>query len=186
MATYFNANGPLHLLAHAAIDFAGSHTDPAICAVTHDKPAGPCYDNHTSSSFVSRRNVTNSNLHISCGKTLSVSPEQRPFKRSSTSNSLQNMKPSSSRARHMKRQTTTRKTSRAEVNKAKMEMNARRKELMERARKIMSIDNSPVNDKQLLVLRMVFDQITMYPSEAWMVLIAIIIRRCASKILVKY
>ncbi len=61
--------------------------------------------------------------------------------------------------------------------KAKEETLARRKERLERATKIRSLDNSPVNDEQLTVLRMVYDEITMYPSESWMVLIAIIIRR---------
>lgn len=49
---------------------------------------------------------------------------------------------------------------------------------MERALRIKSLENSPVNDRQLHVLRMVYDEITMYPSEAWMVLIAIVINRC--------
>ena len=53
----------------------------------------------------------------------------------------------------------------------------RRKELMDKASKIKSLDNSPVNERQLLVLRMVYDEITMYPCESWMVLIAIIINR---------
>jgi hypothetical protein len=61
--------------------------------------------------------------------------------------------------------------------KAKEETLARRRERLERATKIRSLDNSPVNDEQLTVLRMVYDEITMYPSESWMVLIAIIIRR---------
>jgi len=44
------------------------------------------------------------------------------------------------------------------------------------------LDNSPANEHQLLVLRMVFDEITMYPCESWMVLIAIIIRRAYKQV----
>jgi len=58
-----------------------------------------------------------------------------------------------------------------------MQMKVKRQELLQKAIKIKSLDNSPANEHQLLVLRMVFDEITMYPCESWMVLIAIIIRR---------
>jgi hypothetical protein len=63
------------------------------------------------------------------------------------------------------------------LQSAKADLKARRRECMERALRIKSLENSPVNDRQLHVLRMVYDEITMYPSEAWMVLIAIIINR---------
>jgi len=61
-------------------------------------------------------------------------------------------------------------------------MKTRRKELLEKAIKIKSLDNSPVNERQLLVLRMVYDEITMYPCESWMVLIAIIINRAYKQV----
>ncbi|KAJ2932756.1 hypothetical protein H1R20_g4359, partial [Candolleomyces eurysporus] len=61
-------------------------------------------------------------------------------------------------------------------------MQARRRLFMERAMRIKSLDNSPVNDHQLHVLRMVYDQITMYPPESWMVLIAIVIRRAFKQV----
>jgi hypothetical protein len=63
-----------------------------------------------------------------------------------------------------------------------MQMKARRKELMEKATKIKSLDNSPVNERQLLVLRMIYDEITMYPCESWMVLVAIIIHRAYKQV----
>jgi len=53
---------------------------------------------------------------------------------------------------------------------------------MEKASRIKSLDNSPVNERQLLVLRMVYDEITMYPSESWMVLIAIVIHRAYKQV----
>ncbi|RXW14475.1 hypothetical protein EST38_g11379, partial [Candolleomyces aberdarensis] len=66
--------------------------------------------------------------------------------------------------------------------KYKQQMQARRRLFMERAMRIKSLDNSPVNDHQLHVLRMVYDQITMYPPESWMVLIAIVIRRAFKQV----
>lgn len=59
-------------------------------------------------------------------------------------------------------------------------MKKKRQELLDKAVKIKSLDNSPVNERQLLVLRMVYDEITMYPCESWMVLLAIVINRLAS------
>ncbi|PPQ64501.1 hypothetical protein CVT26_002040 [Gymnopilus dilepis] len=65
---------------------------------------------------------------------------------------------------------------------SRIQMKKRRKELMDKASKIKSLDNSPVNERQLLVLRMVYDEITMYPCESWMVLIAIIINRAYKQV----
>jgi len=61
--------------------------------------------------------------------------------------------------------------------KTRLQMKARRKQLMDKANKIKSLENSPVNDRQLSVLRMIYDEITMYPCESWMVLVAIVISR---------
>jgi IS4 transposase len=49
-----------------------------------------------------------------------------------------------------------------------LQMKARRKELMDKANRIKSLENSPVNERQLSVLRMIYDEITMYPCESWM------------------
>jgi hypothetical protein len=75
----------------------------------------------------------------------------------------------------------TRKVSESNL-KSKLQIKRRRKELLEKAIKIKSLDNSPVNERQLLLLRMVYDQITMYPCESWMVLIAIIIHRAYKQV----
>ncbi len=70
------------------------------------------------------------------------------------------------------------KTTKAELDlKTRIQMRARRKELLDKAKKIRSLENSPVNERQLSVLRMIYDEITMYPCESWMVLVAIIIHR---------
>jgi hypothetical protein len=70
------------------------------------------------------------------------------------------------------------KTTKAELDiKTRVQMRARRKELLDKAKKIKSLENSPVNERQLSVLRMIYDEITMYPCESWMVLVAIIIHR---------
>jgi hypothetical protein len=66
--------------------------------------------------------------------------------------------------------------------KLKQQMRARRQRYMDHALRIKSLDNSPVNDHQLYVLRMVYDEITMYPPESWMVLIAIVIRRAFKQV----
>ncbi|KAJ6627090.1 hypothetical protein B0H10DRAFT_418287 [Mycena sp. CBHHK59/15] len=61
--------------------------------------------------------------------------------------------------------------------KPKLELKARREELLDRACGIRSLENSPVNEHQLIVLRTVYDEITMYPSEPWLALIAVISNR---------
>jgi len=66
--------------------------------------------------------------------------------------------------------------------KTRMQMKARRKRLMDKANKIKSLENSPVNERQLSVLRMIYDEITMYPCESWMVLVAIIIHRAYKQV----
>jgi len=169
---------PLHFLAHVITDLVDSRADMS----PEPQPAGPRYDTQTSSPLTSSdRGVAS--LHIPCGPSASTAPpEHKPLKRSGTSNSFQSRDSTPRESRQStKRQKTTGKVSRSHL-KAIMEMQSRRKELLERARKIKTIDNSPVNNNQLLVLRMVYDEITMYPSEAWMVLIAIIIRRAFKQI----
>lgn len=59
----------------------------------------------------------------------------------------------------------------------KQELRNKRAQMLERAKKINSLDNSPANERQLLVLRMVYEEITMYPTEPWMAILAIIIHR---------
>ncbi|KAJ6604486.1 hypothetical protein DFH09DRAFT_1354231 [Mycena vulgaris] len=73
------------------------------------------------------------------------------------------------------------KTSRLHI-KPKPELKMRRKELMDRACGIKSLENSPVNDQQLLVLRTVYDEITMYPTEPWLVLMAVVLHRSLRQI----
>jgi len=53
---------------------------------------------------------------------------------------------------------------------------------MTRALKINTLDNSPVNNQQYAVLCMVYNEITMYPSEAWMVVIALVIHRSLKQV----
>ncbi|KAF7339613.1 hypothetical protein MSAN_02175800 [Mycena sanguinolenta] len=62
------------------------------------------------------------------------------------------------------------------------ELKVRRKELMDRACGIDSLSNSPANDCQLHVLKTVFDEITMYPSEPWLALMAVILHRSLRQI----
>ncbi|KAJ7357196.1 hypothetical protein DFH08DRAFT_771720 [Mycena albidolilacea] len=62
------------------------------------------------------------------------------------------------------------------------ELKVRRKELMDRACGIDSLSNSPANECQLFLLKTVFDEITMYPTEAWLALMAIILHRSLRQI----
>ncbi|KAJ7275208.1 hypothetical protein B0H12DRAFT_1086245, partial [Mycena haematopus] len=73
------------------------------------------------------------------------------------------------------------KSSRSHL-KPSPELKVRRKELMDRACGIDSLSNSPANDCQLHVLKTVFDEITMHPTEPWLVLMAIILRRSLRQI----
>jgi len=76
-----------------------------------------------------------------------------------------------------------RKSRKTELDiKTRLQMKARRKELMDKANRIKSLENSPVNERQLSVLHMIYDEITMYPSESWMVLVAIVIHRAYKQV----
>ena len=164
----------LHLLLDAIehTTQAGSHG-----AYEHGVTAGP------SSSFSSSHPMTVisppprtfTNLHIPCERSSSFTPPQpKALNRSSTSNSFSNPSTSHHSSHKKKARKNIRRATRSQT-KAK---EARRRELKERAINIYSVENSPVNEQQLLVLRMVYDEITPYPSDAWMVLLAITIRRC--------
>ncbi|KAF5375054.1 hypothetical protein D9758_000451 [Tetrapyrgos nigripes] len=65
---------------------------------------------------------------------------------------------------------------------AKAAKEPRRRELYSRSLQIKSTENSPVNDRQLRVLRMVYDEITKYPKDHWIALIAVIINRSFNQV----
>ncbi|KAK7468714.1 hypothetical protein VKT23_003217 [Stygiomarasmius scandens] len=65
---------------------------------------------------------------------------------------------------------------------AKAAKEPRRKELYARAHRIKSTENSPVNDRQLRVLRMVYDEITKYPKDHWISIIAVVINRSFNQV----
>lgn len=159
---------PLHLLAHVALDLS-EKTGAGTPVQKVFEQIGP--------STCSIGSPTRS-LHIPCGNPAFTHNDPKPLRRSSTSNSLHADSSSSTSSRAAKAcKKHTRKATRS-LQTAKADLKARRKECMERALRIKSLENSPVNERQLHVLRMVYDEITMYPSEAWMVLIAIVINRC--------
>jgi hypothetical protein len=156
---------PLHLLAHVALESEISN-GAGTPVQDFSQQTGPAAPSPTRS------------LHIPCGYPAFTHDDPKPLRRSSTSNSLHADSSSSTSSRVMKiSKKHGRKTTRP-LQTAKADLKARRRECMERALRIKSLENSPVNDRQLHVLRMVYDEITMYPSEAWMVLIAIVINRC--------
>jgi hypothetical protein len=53
----------------------------------------------------------------------------------------------------------------------------RRKQILARALRIKTVENSPVNEQQLRVLRMVFDEITKYPKDSFIAILSCIIHR---------
>ncbi|KAG7099039.1 hypothetical protein E1B28_000919 [Marasmius oreades] len=65
---------------------------------------------------------------------------------------------------------------------AKAAIQPHRQEIMNRALRIKTVENSPANPRQLRVLRMVYDEITNYPKEHWMALIAIVIHRSFNQV----
>ena len=161
---------PLHLLAHVAL--GGSENSSSAGTPLPD------FSEQTSPATYPIAPSPTRSLHIPCGHPAFTHDIPRPLRRSSTSNSLHADSSSSASSRaSMISKKHTRKPARP-LQTAKADLKARRRECMERALRIKSLENSPVNDRQLHVLRMVYDEITMYPSEAWMVLIAIVINRC--------
>ncbi|KAF8640796.1 hypothetical protein AX17_000445 [Amanita inopinata Kibby_2008] len=176
--TRTSKRGPLHFLAHVALDVE-SHPYESNNRPGQHSAAGPSYETPPYTVTTSpNRNI--SSLHISCRRSPSdAGSEPKPLIQSTTTNSIQRAESVPTQSRHpmktRKKKCHTKDSS--QHVRAKEEMLSRRRERLERATKIRSLDNSPVNDEQLTVLRMVYDEITMYPSESWMVLIAIIIRR---------
>ena len=165
--------GPLHFLAHVicATDSASipSRNSTPMSSSSLDLPC--CHV--PSSSRTPFQGVAI--LHIPC-KNTEAGTEKKPLKRSNSSNQISNV--DTHFVPFIRHKSGGRSRKSAEVNlKSRTQMKVKRQELLQKATKIKSLDNSPVNEHQLLVLRMVFDEITMYPCESWMVLIAIIIRR---------
>jgi len=172
------ATHPLVLLAYAA-EIDTTHATRSESPQSYSSmSAGPS----TSPEASYREISSDGHLHIPCSSPESkVPPPTRiiPLKQSSSSNTgsplIANQIPTFIRHKPGRR---SRKTTDSSM-KMRLEMKKKRRELLERANKIKSLDNSPVNERQLNVLRMVYDEITMYPPESWMVLIAIVINRCA-------
>ena len=168
--------GPLHFLAHVICAMDSTSTSSRNSTPMSSSSSLDLSCCHVpSSSRTPFQGVAS--LHIPCKKTEAISDiEKRPLKRSNSSNQISLVDTHFVPFIRHKLGGKTRKS--AEVNlKSRMQMKVKRQELLQKATKIKSLDNSPANEHQLLVLRMVFDEITMYPCESWMVLIAIIIRR---------
>jgi len=56
------------------------------------------------------------------------------------------------------------------------------KAVIERAQKIKSVGNSPVNSSQLRLLQSVFYNITKFPSDYWIAIMAVLIKRNFSQV----
>jgi hypothetical protein len=177
-----SAHSPLHFLAQVACDAVPtSPTDSP-------SPGEDVYipDLHSQSRHSSTSSFDLVNLHIPCSSTTSTASTDdslaadlpQPFRHSNASNNVIDIPTSPSRRKANKKSSHDASFQ----SKFKQQMRARRQLLMQKAMRIKSLDNSPVNDHQLHVLRMVYDQITMYPPESWMVLIAIVIRRAFKQV----
>ena len=149
---------PLYLLAQVA-----SEAKPA------SRFSSPCSESLNSPCSAS--SPSSETLYITFTERRHISPPLRSLRPSKPSTRAEpNFVPYVIRAKRKSRKTE------GDI-KTRLQMKARRKELMDKANKIKSLENSPVNDRQLSVLRMIYDEITMYPSESWMVLVAIVISR---------
>ncbi|KAF5323494.1 hypothetical protein D9611_005751 [Ephemerocybe angulata] len=167
---------PLHVLARAACDAVDSSPDSTPSPGPDDSSTGSpprSWYSSTSGSDV----VHFATLRYRDGSPDLDSPPQ-PLRPSHASNHAGNSSPSPTRRKSSKKHSPD---AMLQI-KYKQKMRAKRQLFMERAMRIKSLDNSPVNDHQLHVLRMVYDQITMYPPESWMVLIAIVIRRAFKQV----
>lgn len=156
-----SAHSPLHFLAQVACDVVSPANSPS-----------PRIDNDgLSAGSPSESSRTSIDIHISCSPSSPSISTTCPLRHSNVYSDASS--PSPPRRKTAKRPNPDHLLQ----IKFKQQMRAKRQSLMEKAMRIKSLDNSPVNDHQLLVLRMVYDQITMYPPESWMVLLAIVIRR---------
>jgi len=170
--------GPLHFLAHVICARDSTPTPSRDSTPMSSSSSSSCH--LPSSSQTPFQGVAI--LHIPCKNTEAISDtEKRPLKRSNSSNQISNA--DTHFVPFIRHKSGGRSRKSAEVNlKGRTQMRVRRQELLQKATKIKSLDNSPANEHQLLVLRMVYDEITMYPCESWMVLIAIIIRRAHKQV----
>lgn len=173
-ATIQTPPSPLHFLANVVSSIESAAT---FSPSSSHRSSSPSSSRSLSSAPTSTFLHDVASLHIPC-----KSPEtprdstHRALKHSNYSINMSQPDPSFVPFIRQKSGRRTRKTTELHL-KGRQQMKMRRKELLEKAIKIKSLDNSPVNERQLLVLRMVYDEITMYPCESWMVLIAIIINR---------
>jgi len=173
--------GPLHFLASVISDI-GNDTSPRHQSSSAEPSSGPSSPMSTTSCSPAPFLQDVASLHVPCTSAkIQEETEHRVLKHSTTSNHLPSSDPNFVPFIRHKSGRRTRKTTESHL-KNRMQMKKRRKELLEKATKIKSLDNSPVNERQLLVLRMVYDEITMYPCESWMVLIAIIIHRAYKQV----
>ncbi|KAG5653356.1 hypothetical protein H0H81_000978, partial [Sphagnurus paluster] len=157
-------NAPLQLLAQVAVDVLGPSVSQGLGSLSSA--------DHITQIISPSHHTLHFPVHIDC--TSSTVP--KPLRDFSASNSPQSFKSSGRKKHQTEANGPTRKSARTQF-KARADIKVRRRECLIRALKICTLDNSPVNDQQYAVLRTVYDEITMYPSEAWMVLIALVIYR---------
>lgn len=158
-----SAHSPLHFLAQVACDVVSPFNDDD--------------DGSSAGSPSESSGLSSIDIHISSPRNSSIGP-LRHANVCHFPSDISSSSPSPPRRKTAKRPNPDHLLQ----IKYKQQMRAKRQSLLDKATKIRSLDNSPVNDHQLLVLRMVYNEITMYPPESWMVLLAIVIRRAFKQV----
>ncbi|PPQ67104.1 hypothetical protein CVT25_005705 [Psilocybe cyanescens] len=172
--------GPLHFLATVITDISND-TSPRHQSSSPETCSRPSSPTSAASCPAAPYLQDVASLHVPCKPTKVLGTEHRILQHSLSSNHLPSSDPNFVPFIRHKSGRRAQKTTDSNL-KGKVQMKKRRRELLDKAMKIKSLDNSPVNERQLLVLRMVYDEITMYPCESWMVLIAIIIHRAYKQV----
>jgi hypothetical protein len=183
-STHSQQVDPLRFLADVSCDYHERVCPPHAMSPSSELSAGSSSPSSSVRSVSSAPTSTDMNDVASPHNSPTKSPDSTHETRHRTLRNATTRYPSSGSASvpfisQNKASRRTRKTTNSHLN-GRMQMKKKRQELLEKAVKIKSLDNSPVNERQLLVLRMVYDEITMYPCESWMVLLAIVINRLAS------
>ncbi|KAJ3886715.1 hypothetical protein GG344DRAFT_81445 [Lentinula edodes] len=164
---------PLELLAQVAADSQRLDT-PLTTYTPNATPHEPRTPARSSKRLSSRRSasLTPSDSDSSTASRCSMSPTPTLVDRSDGS-------PVSWKAR----KTCHRSPKVTEAQKcARAAKEPRRKEVLARALRIRTVENSPVNEQQFRVLRMVYDEITKYPKDHWIAIVAVIIHRSFAQV----
>ncbi|KAJ3575979.1 hypothetical protein NP233_g734 [Leucocoprinus birnbaumii] len=173
---------PHHTAADVRIPLLCNADSPVMHNVSNlhltTKPVSCPTDPNTTQKPLSSHSAAEESISTASNSSSSSSSSSSHASSLSSATSSRRTRSSGKNDRDRKTRSASSQQSGLELNK-KLELRAKRSQKIEKAKKISSLDNSPANDRQLHVLRMVYDEITMYPSEPWIAILAIIIHRSA-------